>query len=149
MARAPRHLLPETGLFHLTARGAGGIRIARDADDGRLFLALLGRVARRGDWAIDAFCLMGTHYHVVCTGRRDDISQAMHRLNGRYAQLFNERYERRGHLFGARFSSRLIETEAHFHASVRYVLLNPVRAGLCRSASDWPWSGSRFGKDVD
>jgi putative transposase len=92
---------------------------------------------------------MGTHYHVVCTGRRDDISGAMHRLNGSYAQLFNERHERRGHLFGDRFSSWLIQSEELFYAAIRYVLLNPVRAGLCREAKDWPWSGSRFGKDAE
>jgi REP element-mobilizing transposase RayT len=149
MPRRPRSLLPETGFFHLVTRGAGGIRIYRDADDARVFLALLGRVARRGRWAIDAFCLMGTHYHLVCRGWRDDISTAEHRLNGRYAQLFNDRHVRHGHLFGDRFSARLIESEEHLHAAIAYVLDNPVRARLCRRSEDYPWSGSRYGKTVD
>jgi putative transposase len=149
MPRRPRYLLPETGYFHLTTRSAGGIRIFRDTEDARLFLALLGRVVRVGRWAADAFCLMGTHYHLVCHGNRDDISAAEHRLNGRYAQLFNERHGRRGHLFGDRYATRMIESEEHLEAAARYVLLNPVRAGLCRRPADWPWSGSRFGKTLD
>jgi len=59
------------------------------------------------------------------------------------AQSFNARYERAGHVFGARFSSWLIESEEHLAAAIRYVLENPVRAGLCDRPEDWPWSGTR------
>jgi putative transposase len=70
----------------------------------------------------------------------------MQRLNGVHAQRANRRRRRRGHLFGERFSSWIVETEEHARAACRYVLLNPVRAGLCERAEDWRWSGSRYGK---
>jgi hypothetical protein len=84
---------------------------------------------------------------------RDDVevealSAGMQRLNGDYARSFNHRHNRRGHLFAGRFSSWVIEGDEYLENTVRYVLLNPVRAGLCRRPSDWRWSASRYGKDV-
>jgi putative transposase len=84
---------------------------------------------------------MGNPYHLILRARRADLSAGMRRLNGVYAQRFNRRYGRRGHLFGDRFASWVIGSEEHLTAAVGYVLLNPVRAGLCGRAEDWPWSG--------
>jgi len=77
------------------------------------------------------------------------MSYAVHRLNGLYAQRFNRRHERRGHLFENRFSSWVIHDEEHLRATIAYVLENPVRAGLCTDARDWLWSGSRVGNPAD
>jgi putative transposase len=85
---------------------------------------------------------MGNHYHLVVRARRVDLSNGMRRLNGVYAQGFNRRYDRRGHLFGDRFASWVIGSEEHLSAAIAYVLFNPVRAGLCARAADWPWSGA-------
>lgn len=65
----------------------------------------------------------------------------MHWLNGAYARRFNRRHARRGHLFAERFSAYLVESDRHFEAACRYVIENPVRAGLCPSVGDWLWSG--------
>ena len=92
---------------------------------------------------------MTTHYHLVVEGAREALSRALQRANGHYAQLANSARGRTGHLFGDRFAVRVIEDEEYLLASVRYVLLNPVRAGLCERPEDWPWSGSRFGKALD
>ena len=67
-------------------------------------------------------------------------------LNGVYAQAFNGRHARCGHLFGERFRARVIRDEEHLYEACRYVVANPVRAGLCGQATDWPWSGTRYGK---
>jgi hypothetical protein len=67
----------------------------------------------------------------------------MQLLNGRYAQRFNWRHARRGHLFGGRFYSVLVESETHLLAALRYVARNPVEAGLCEHAADWRWSSFR------
>jgi REP element-mobilizing transposase RayT len=144
--RLPRYVFPD-GTFHVGTRGVDGTPIYRCNDDRRLFLGLLADVVRRNDWLVHAFCLMTNHYHVVVEALRDDLSAGFHRLNGVYAQAFNRRYERRGHLFGDRFWSGLIESEEQFAATCRYVVENPVRAGLCRTAADWPWTASRHGFD--
>jgi putative transposase len=69
----------------------------------------------------------------------------MHRLNGIYAQGFNEKHGRAGHLWGDRFVSRVIEDDDYLREACAYVVRNPVRAGLCREATEWPWSYSRYG----
>ena len=81
-----------------------------------------------------------THYHLVIEAKAVKLAPSMQWLNGVYAQGFNKRYERRGHLFGARFEARVVRDERHLLAATQYVLNNPVRAGLCAQASDWPGS---------
>lgn len=145
MARGLRTELPD-GTYHVTARGVDGTDIVRDDDDRRAFLNLLAETLRQYRWDMLAFCLMNTHYHLVLHATRADLSAGLHRLNGVHAQRFNIRHTRKGHLFGDRFASWVVETEEHRRAACRYVLLNPVRAGLCERSEDWRWSGSRFGR---
>lgn len=83
---------------------------------------------------------MGTHYHLVIEGQAATLPTAMRWLNGVYSRRFNKRHNRRGHLLGARYDVRLIRDQRHFDATIAYVLNNPVRAGLCERAEDWPWS---------
>ena len=149
MPRRPRRLLPPHGTFHVTTRGAGGTTVFLGADDFRFFLALLASVVDQFAWFTHAFCLMTTHYHVVLRARRESVSRGVHRLNGVHAQAFNDRHGRDGHLFGDRFAAWLIRDEEHLRNACRYVVLNPVRAGLCARADEWPWSGSRYGRSAD
>jgi REP element-mobilizing transposase RayT len=149
--RVPRVLrttLPD-GYFHVTSRGVNGCAIFRDDGDRRAFLAHVRTCVERYRWTMHALCLMTTHYHLVLHSTRADLSRGVQRLNGRYAQGFNERHVRFGHLFADRFTSRVIESERHLHEACRYVVENPVRARLCDSAEDWPWSHSRYGVDAE
>jgi putative transposase len=145
MARVPRYLYPD-GLFHATARGAGQIPIFRDDADRRSFLGLLAWAAHDFRWTCHAFCLMTNHYHLVLDALREDMSSGFRRLNGLYAQSFNQRYGRWGHLFGERFWCKPLE-EDELERTCSYVMHNPVRAGVCDDASEWPWSACRY--DVD
>jgi putative transposase len=143
MPRLARYLLPERGIFHVTTRGVGRQAISRDDEDRRLFLVLLARAIRRTNWDCHAFCLMPNHHHLIVETHQDLLSVGLRQLNGSYAQAFNERHERTGHLFGDRFAAFVIRDEEHLRAAAEYVLQNPVRAGLCRRADDWPWSAAR------
>jgi putative transposase len=118
-----------------------GEQIFRDDADRLLFLRLLGESSRKQAWICHAFCLMGTHYHLLLETTRERLSHGLHRLNSVYAQLFNRRHGRSGHLFGDRFHAWVIADEDHLRAARQYVFQNPVRAGLCARAADWPWSG--------
>ena len=118
-----------------------------DDADRASFLHLLREVVDRFGLRLIAWALLGTHFHVIVDGRREQLSLAMHRLNGLYAQRFNKRYGRRGHLFEERFSAWVIDTEEHFEAAVRYVAENPLAAGLCRDSREWPWSWPRVEGD--
>jgi putative transposase len=83
---------------------------------------------------------MSTHYHLVVRTPNPDLALGMQRLNACYGQEFNHRYRLQGHVFFRRYHSVLIEREAHLLELWRYVAMNPVRAGLCTSAEEWPWS---------
>ena len=86
---------------------------------------------------------MPNHFHLVVETPQANISAGMQWLNGRYAQWFNVRYGFSGHLFQGRFYGDLVESAYHLLELVRYIALNPVRAGLCRDASGWRWSSYR------
>jgi putative transposase len=128
----------------VTARGVAESLIFVDDADREAFALLLSRVSELWGWNVLAWCLMGTHYHLLVEARQEQMSFAVHRLNSLYAQRFNRRHSRRGHLFENRFSAWVIRDEEHVHATTAYILENPVRAGLCAEPRDWAWSGSRM-----
>jgi putative transposase len=140
----PRRRLPD-GISHVTSRGVGGCAIYLDGEDYRLFLVLLRAAVDRWDWFVHVLCLMPNHFHLVVETTGPRLSAGMHRVNGVYAATFNAKYDRSGHLFGDRFNTRPIESDEHFETACRYVLNNPVRAGLCATPADWRWSASRYG----
>ena len=142
VARALRTLLPN-GLFHVNTVGVDGTAVFRDDVDCVAFLRLLADVVRRYRWRVDALCLLTTHYHLVVAAKREDLSDGMKRLNGVHAQRFNIRHKRSGHLFGDRFGSRVIESDAYYATVLEYVRQNPVKAGLVEHADEWPWTWLR------
>jgi putative transposase len=146
--RRPRRHLPN-GLFHITSRGGDGSLIFLDNYDRRRFVLLLAQVCELWGWRVIAWCLLGTHYHLIVEAKREQMSHAVHRLNGLYAQGFNRRHERRGHLFENRFSSWVIADEKHLNVAIAYVLENPVSAGLCAEAQEWMWSWSEIFAPAD
>ena len=144
MPRLPRRRFPD-GTYHVTSRGAAGCPIYLDGDDYRLFLVLLRDAVDRWEWFVHVLCLMPNHFHLVVTTTGPRLSAGMHRVNSVYAGTFNAKHERQGHLFGDRFHSRMIDSDEYLQNACRYVLEKPVRAGLCASPADWPWSASRYG----
>lgn len=142
MARPLRLQVP-AGIFHVTARGNGRADIYLDDRDRTTFLADLRTTVERQDWACLAYCLMPNHFHLLVRTSRPNLSAGMQRLNGVYAQRFNRRHDRVGHVFQGRFHAALVQRETHLHETLRYVALNPVRAGFCAAPSDWAWSSHR------
>jgi REP element-mobilizing transposase RayT len=109
----------------------------------RRFLALLDETTRRYEWELHAWCLMTNHFHLLVTTIEPTVSVGMQYLNGCYAQWYDWRQGYEGHVFERRFWSAVIETDYHFLEAARYIVLNPVRAGLCVTAKDWNWSSYR------
>jgi putative transposase len=142
MARPPRPQFPDA-LYHVTSRGNRGEAILSDEAERLRFLEILSRTSDRFGWRCLAYCLMTNHYHLVVRTPKPCISRAMHQLNGVYARWFNKRHGYEGHLFQRRFHTALIESDWHLLESCRYVVLNPVRAGLVRRPGDWEWSSYR------
>jgi len=141
MARVPRSALPEYGIFHVTSRGVDRCAIYRDDDDYALFMCLFRQVSAREELLVPAYCLMPNHFHAIVEAAVDRLSRAMQRLNGLYAQAFNDRYEGVGHLFQGRFKAKVVDDDGYLGNVYEYVWNNPVRAGLCGEAHEWPWGG--------
>ncbi len=142
MAR-PHRLQVAGGVFHVTARGNRRQDIFTSDRDRAYFLALLAVISARLEWRCHAYCLMTNHYHLVVETPNPDLSKGMHWLNFRYAQWFNLQHDYDGHLFQGRFRSVLVESNVHLIELARYVVLNPVRAGICARPQDWRWSSYR------
>jgi putative transposase len=142
VSRAPRIEVPGR-FYHLVSRGNRGSRIYADDEERRVFLQLLGRVARSRRWICHAYCLMSNHYHLLVQIQQGGLSDGMRELNGGFARFRNDRHDEEGHLFRNRFWSDVLEEEAHMLEACRYVVLNPVRARLCNDPADWRWSSYR------
>ena len=128
MARPLRLCLPD-GLYHLIARGNARQPIVADDHDRHDFFNVFAHVLERFGWLCHAFCLMDNHYHLVVETPLPNLPSGMRQLNGLYAQRFNRRHGRVGHLFQARYRSILIEKPTRLLAVCHYVVLNPVRGG--------------------
>jgi REP element-mobilizing transposase RayT len=130
-------------LYHVTSRGNRREPIYEDDEDRRMFLGILAEVVKQFNWICHAYCLMTNHYHLVVETPERNLSKGMRQLNGVYTQASNRRHGRSGHLFQGRFKAILVDKEAHLLELVRYVVLNPVRAGAVARAGEWPWSSYR------
>ncbi len=108
-----------------------------------MFLALLDRTVRERGWSCWNYCLMDTHVHLVVRTPQPDLANGMQRLNGDFALRVNRRRGSRGAVFDGRYGSRLLAGDVHLAEVLRYVALNPTRAGLCKQPSAWRWSGHR------
>jgi putative transposase len=139
MARRLRFLEPN-GIYHVNTGGVNRGAVFVTREDRLRFLTLLERVVRRLGWLCQEYCLLTTHFHLVVQTPEPNLSRGMHWLNGVYAQSFNRRHEREGHLFGDRFHAVQVLNDGHLLEVTRYVARNPIRAGLCRKPSEWEWS---------
>jgi len=127
-------------VYHVTSRGNARNDIFIDAGDRRMFLELLDEQVRQHGWICYAYCLMDNHYHLLLETPEANLSRGMRGLNGCYTQRFNRRHQRVGHVFQGRYKSILVEKEAHLLELCRYIVLNPVRAGMVAQAGQWMWS---------
>jgi len=98
------------------------------------------------NWLCHGYCLMTNHYHLyhlLIETPDGNLSKGMRQLNGVFTQVSNRRHRRCGHLFQGRFKGILVDKDAYLLELTRYVVLNPVRAGMVLEPADWPWSSYR------
>jgi hypothetical protein len=119
-------------MHHVTTRSIAEEHIFKDSGDYATGIGLLAELVHEGLLVCHQFCFMPTHYHVY--GTFIDVSTAIHKLNRRYAILFNKRYGRRGHVFDSPFSRVEVESEAHSIRLPRYIALNP------ENYETWPYA---------
>lgn len=146
MARGPRiHFAG--AVYHVMARGVDGREVFTDDLDRRAFLEAARLVKNESSCSILAYCLMGNHFHFAIRVGSTPLSRIMQRLLTAYVMAFNSRHERQGHLFQARYKAVLCLDDAYLIALIRYIHMNPVRAGLVSCPESWPWSSHHDYKD--
>jgi len=142
MARLPRLILPGQP-HHVILRGNNRQAIFYSDLDRQQLLAMLADVSKLYGVAIHAYVLMDNHFHLLLTPpTAEALSRMMQALGRRYVGWFNARHQRSGTLWEGRFRAGLIEGERHLLACMRYIELNPVRAGLCTEPAQWTWSSA-------
>lgn len=142
MAR-PLRIEYEGALYHITSRGNARERIFWEDSDRVVFLKVLTDTVKRFGWLVHAYCLMDNHYHLIVETPQVNLSAGMRQLNGIFTQRINRRYKRCGHLLQGRFKAMLIEKDSYLLEAARYIVLNPVRAGICVKPGAWKWSSYR------
>ena len=138
MPRPPRINVPG-GVFHITTRGNKGFPIVVDDSDRSRWSGLLADTIEEQAWECFSYCLMTNHFHLLVRTPKPNLSRGMYRLNSRYVQTYNRHHGVEGHLFERRFRSLRIVSDWHLLSAIRYIELNPVRAGLCRHPADYEW----------
>lgn len=142
MPRLPRLILPGQA-HHIILRGNNRQAIFFSDHDREQLLKTLAEVAALHQVAIHAYVLMDNHLHLLATPQHEEgLSRMMQSLGRRYVAWFNTRHQRSGTLWEGRFRAGLIESERYFMACMRYIELNPVRAGLCADPEQWRWSSA-------
>ncbi|MFL6863698.1 MAG: transposase [Allosphingosinicella sp.] len=142
MPRAPRLVVPNLP-HHVTQRGNRRQTTFFSDADYALYLSLLRFWSVKTNTKVWAWCLMPNHVHLILVPAKEDgLRAVLAPVHTRYTAEINRREDWRGHLWQGRFASFPMD-EAHVHACLRYVELNPVRAGLVARAEDWRWSSAR------
>jgi len=142
LPRPPRLEFPGA-VYHVTARGNERRDIFRGDRDRQDFLDRLADCRQRFGFRLLAYCLMSNHFHLAVRTAVTPLSRIMACLQSSYAQRFNRRHARVGHLFQGRYKSRLVQEDRYLAALIRYIHQNPVRARITRRAADYLWSSDR------
>jgi len=122
------------------ARGNRKMVIFLDDRDYRQFVFLLGETVSSLRLKCWNYCVMPNHFHATLQPTQPNLSEAVRRLNSEYAQWWNRRHGRVGHVFQGRFKDQIVDRESYLLALSRYVVLNPVRASIVKAPEEWPWS---------
>ncbi len=135
-----QRIIFEGGTYHIIQRAPGKEILFVEDRDYLYFLRLLKEIVERFNLELYAFALLPNHLHILLSIQQKNLSQAMKKLFERYAEYFNKKYERKGHVFCGRYRAGLCNDEAYFLAAASYIHLNPYKAGLCDNFNDYRWS---------
>ena len=132
-----------TNIYHIILRGINRQTIFEDDEDRRYFLWTMKKAKEDSGFRLYAFCLMSNHIHLLMEPAKEPLELIFKRIGSRYVIWYNRKYQRAGHLFQDRFRSENVDSQRYFMTVLRYILQNPMKAGMERSLGQYPWSSYR------
>jgi putative transposase len=129
-----------SGIYHVMVRGINRQDIFHDDNDKQNYIVIMRKYKDLSHYELYGYCLMSNHVHLLIREYEESISQVMKRIGTSYVYWYNMKYERSGHLFQGRFQSESVEDDNYLLVVLRYIHLNPVKAGLVEEAADYKWS---------
>ena len=130
----------KTGVYHIMLRGNNKQQIFLDDHDSRQFLRILLEYKEKCGYEIYAYCLMGNHLHLLLKINETPLESIMKRIVTKFVYFYNTKYARIGHLFQDRYKSEPVEDDKYLLQAVKYIHLNPVKAGMCAKPEDYVFS---------
>ena len=150
MSRYPRNFL-KTSYFHIITQGINKSYIFDTAEDIKFYIKNMYQLVKEHHIRIIAYCIMNNHAHILIEAQSvNELSKYMQRLNTRYGKYYNKKYQRVGYVFRDRYKSEGIYSEQHLYCCIKYIYDNPVKAGICQRAKEYPYSNFKeINKDLD
>jgi len=143
MVRKPRVQFPGA-LYHVIGRGNQQQDIFLNDEDYSCYMNYLLDYHQRFHFILYAYVLMPNHIHLMLETGEVPLSKIMQCLQLRYSQYFNRKYRKKGHLFQGRYKSILCDRDTYLLELIRYLHLNPIRAGIVTHPLDYPWSSHQI-----
>ena len=130
----------ESGIYHVMLRGINHQQIFEDEEDYQMFLKIVYNCKKVSQFKVFAYCLMGNHVHLLIKKGKESLEQIFKRIGVRFVKWYNLKYQRTGHLFQDRFKSEAVEDERYLITVIGYIHQNPIKAGICKNLSEYPYS---------
>ena len=127
-------------MYHVMVRGINSQDIFEDDEDRLFFLNVIKDCKEISRFKLYGFCLMSNHVHLLLETGEEPLGQIMKRIGSRFVYWYNWKYQRTGHLFQDRYKSETVEDQSYFLTVLRYILQNPVKAGLVKQPGNYRWS---------
>ena len=134
----------ETGIYHVVLRGNNRQRIFEESADYDTFMQILSYQRKQCGFALYCWCLMPNHIHILLREKETPLGSIFQKTGSSFVGWYNQKYKRTGHLFQDRYLSEVVEDEDYFRTVIRYIHLNPVKAGICTSPGDYIYSSYRL-----
>ena len=140
MPRLPRNY-QKTSFFHVMSQGINKDYIFKHSEDIKYYIKIMYQLTKGQEIKVIGYCIMSNHAHMLIeTEEIKELSKYMQRLNTKYGKYYNKKYNRVGYVFRDRYRAQGIYTEKYLYNCLRYIYNNPVKAGICKNAEDYPYS---------